>query len=109
MTGTVFADWLEATFQSELLQFAEFAGSTWNGIAHTHSDNPGYYSYGGTLLVNSKLYGMTFYSHKKEIKLDGRCGLNSIMQIAHVLGLEVKRTHNKKGHTTGFIVSKKEA
>ncbi len=78
MAGTVFGDWLEATFREEL---ARWAAST---------DN---LNYGATVRADGS------------VRLDGGCGLEQMRQVADALGLEVARTHDRKGNTTGWLVT----
>jgi hypothetical protein len=75
MIGTVFGNWLKTRF-ADRLAAADIA----------------------------KYYG----ARKRDdgsISLDGACGLESMLDIAKVIGLSTTRTSNRKGHTTGFIVT----
>lgn len=93
MTGTVFADWLEDTYQKQLLQLQ-------GNAYYIHSEKFGYIKNPG----DNRLYGMTHDQIRNRISLDGGCGLNSIMQIAEMIGLKFERLYNKRGHTTGWLV-----
>ena len=77
LTGEVFGEWLECTYQRRLL----------NHHASQH--------YGARV---SAVGGMP------RIRLDGACGLRSMLDIAEHIGLEVTQTYDTKGHCTGFMV-----
>lgn len=113
MTGTVFADWLEANHQPQLIALSASAASTYSEAnGRTSSDKPNFYSYSDKPLSECKLYGMTFYPDKNKVSLDGACGLNSILQIADCLGLHVKDVYsrsNRNPSRIGFIVTDKGA
>lgn len=95
MTGTVFAKWLQDVYQSELVDLVKTIPMI----------ECGYHVKG--FLKNEKLYGLTV-TPKGDIQLNGACGMSSMETIAHAIGLDVERTWNRKGHTTGFYVTSKE-
>lgn len=75
MTGTVFGNWLKTRFAERL------------AAANV-----------------SQYYG----ARKREdgsISLDGACGLECMIDIAKAIGLQVQRTQNRKGNTTGFLIT----
>lgn len=87
MLGTVFADWLQATFQDRLM--SELGAMTREELSRQH--------YGARHI---------FLADGSElITLDGACGQNSIERIARAIGLQVRHTWNRRGHTTGFMVT----
>lgn len=54
--------------------------------------------------VTSK-YGAYFSERTGRISVDGACGINSVCGIAEAIGLSLSSTHNRRGHTTGFMVT----
>lgn len=78
MTGTVFGNWLAATYPEELRAWAASTDSL---------------DYGATVREDGS------------VRLNGACGLESMRQIADALDLQVTRTHDRKGNTTGWIVT----
>jgi len=105
MTGTVFGEWLEATYQTELRAIGARAHS-W------YSKTSGYKT--GQLRHNppntgvpidfEPIYGMSRNDDTGKISLDGACGLSCMIGIAKLIGLTVKLTGDRKGRTTGFLV-----
>lgn len=96
MTGTVFANWLQDVYQSELVDLVKTITMV----------DCGYQVKG--YLKNEKLYGLNV-TPKGAVTLDGACGLSSMIAVCDALGLDVERTGNRKGHTTGFYVTSKES
>lgn len=79
MRGTVFADWLEKTYQDKLR----------SRLRHkTHY----IYRKGETIKPRDgkTFYGSTLYADTGEIKLDGGCGFSSMETIAKAIGLSVR-------------------
>jgi hypothetical protein len=106
MEGTSFGEWLEATHQTELAAIS--------GRAQTFTDwrDPSALNLGTTRTANPSpdaLYGFTFHREPsaRPVSLDGACGMSSMRKIAEAIGLELTRTHDRKGNTTGYIVSQK--
>lgn len=95
MTGTVFAQWLQDVYQSELVDLVKTIPMV----------ECGYHIKGH--LKNETLYGLNV-TPKGNVTLDGACGLSSMITVCDALGLDVERTCNRKGHTTGFYVTSKE-
>lgn len=95
MTGTVVADWLQDNYQDRLLAIG-------NQFAATYSKKDGYVSDNNN---RAKLYGGTFHTKEKRVSLDGACGLSSIECIAVAIGISLSATCNRKGRTTGFMVT----
>lgn len=91
MVGTVFADWLQETHQTELQLICGRAASRVEENGLVRSDHP------------HTLYGMT-EGRDGEILLDGACGLESIRRVAEAIGLSVRTLSNRRGHATGFVV-----
>lgn len=94
MVGTVFGEWLEANYQTELLEIAHKAYYICDSKKLSYNDSP----------CQVKLYGMTAYSHKEYVELDGACGLECMLDIAKHAGLSVQRQTNHKGQLIGFFV-----
>jgi hypothetical protein len=57
--------------------------------------------------IDPKFYGLTI-SPEGKVCLDGACGSSSMQQIGRALGLNFQWLGNKKGHTTGYFISKEE-
>ena len=93
MHGTVFAAWLQDVFQEELKELVKTLPMIECGYSV-----PGY-------LKTEGLYGLNV-TPNGSVQLAGACGLSSIITIAEVLGLTVEKMHNKKGHLTGFYVTR---
>lgn len=86
MVGTVFGDWLQDRFQERLRAYCRTSPAE-----------------------AAKLYGMRVLDvgANSRISLDGACGIDSMIRVAEAIGLTVKRTSDRKGHTTGFNVEEK--
>lgn len=93
MTGTVFGQWLQDAHQPRLLAIKDRASHIRTAVE--------YVSKGG----ESKLYGMTYHEKGDKVTLDGGCGISCMVDIAKACGLDVQWMHNRRGHTTGFLVS----
>lgn len=78
MVGTVVAEWLQRTYQDRLRSLEPQPGTT--------------------------LYGMRKHADG-HVSLDGVCGISSMESIAAALGIILSRTYNRKGHTTGYMVT----
>ncbi|HKN42978.1 MAG TPA: hypothetical protein VJW23_03575 [Propionibacteriaceae bacterium] len=93
MVGTVFADWLSDTHRDELRDWAGPLG--WENPEATVKQVKGFY--GAIQMPTGR------------VRLDGACGLDSIMRVARALGLEIERTFKptgpSRGETTGWFVS----
>lgn len=97
MVGTVFGDWLEKTFQSELTELVR---------ANEQKLVDAGYQVKGYRKLGSSFYGLTV-KPSGSVSLDGACGFSSMQAIAEAIGLEVTRSGNKRGQTVGFFVSSK--
>ena len=94
MVGTVFGDWLQDRYQDRLREISPEAYYVYN------VENEGQ-----ELTTNRDgLYGMYRYEDGS-VRLDGGCGLEAMRQIAIALGLELQRTHDRRGNTTGWVVT----
>lgn len=116
MRGTVFADWLQATYQDRLMKLAYdkpgvFARSIWNETTGKDSTYK-------TIEEDRKkgLYGARWYVNganeavwdrkgenvkgykaaKPYVSLDGGCGFESMRRIAAAIGLEVREINGGK-------------
>lgn len=94
MAGTVFGEWLQDNCQAELLAIAHKAYYTYDSKTLSYNDNP----------CQIKLYGMTAYTHKEYVGLDGACGLECMLTIAKAIGLGVQRQVDNKGRLIGLFV-----
>ena len=92
MIGTVLADWFQDQHQDTLMALFEKNKDKANDYAST----------GWKVLP--EFYGMHWDAKKENVALDGACGVESILRIIAACGFEVQRSHNKKGHITGFYV-----
>lgn len=102
MMGTVFGNWLEATYQPELLALkdrANYTRTTAGGYAPANRED--------------SLYGMAYFERDNRVSLDGAAGLECMIRIAEAIGLEVEREYiakgRRRGETVGWYVSKKDA
>lgn len=90
MIGTVIGKYIQTRFQTELLKL----------VSDNQENSKPYVNEWFQL---SNFYGLTFRPSENRVSLDGGCGIESMLKIAVALGLEVQRTHNRKGHTDGYI------
>ncbi|MGH9917090.1 MAG: hypothetical protein ACRD63_17615 [Pyrinomonadaceae bacterium] len=97
MVGTVFGQWLEDVYQSRLVELAQA-----DRFAARYTKSAGYQS---TNEMSSRLYGGCFHQDENRVSLDGACGLETMVRIAEQIGISVSRTYNRKGHTTGFMIT----
>jgi len=91
MLGTSFGAWLTETYQDALREIGDRAHITYNETFDVTRNDDG-------------LYGMYRYADGR-IHLDGACGIESMHKIAKALDIRVRATWNRKGHTTGYIVT----
>ncbi len=92
MAGTVFAEWMQDNCQDALLTIADKAYYLYDSKTLSHNPIPQAY------------YGMTAYTHKEYVELDGACGLECMLDIAKAAGISVQRQVDKKGCLIGFFV-----
>jgi hypothetical protein len=92
MTGTVLGDWLESEHQDKL-----------QALFTRESANLQPYAATGWKFTPN-FYG-AFLRQDGTIRIDGACGQESIEKIAQACGIELQRTCNRKGQTTGWIAS----
>lgn len=93
MVGTVFANWLKANYNDELLSMCVdgYYGATRNNDTREYKRN------------NNGFYGLFAYIDDREnvlsYSLDGACGLDCIISIAKHIGLNVETVYSldKKG------------
>lgn len=81
MIGTCVAEWLAANYQDRLIA----AGEAVTGL------------YGARRVE--------WLSKPATVQLDGACGLSSIRTIAEAIGLSLSATADRRGATTGFMVT----
>jgi hypothetical protein len=95
MIGTVLGEWFEATYQDKLKDL----------VTSIEMVDAGYAAKGYKKSVKG-LYGLTERPDGTVI-LEGSCGQSSMQTIIEACGFTVGRDGNKKGHTVGFFVRKK--
>ena len=91
MLATSFGAWLTETYQNALREIGDRAHMTYNEIFDATRNDDG-------------LYGMYRYDDGR-ISLDGACGIEPMLEIARALGISVHATRDRKGHTTGYIIT----
>jgi hypothetical protein len=96
MVGTVLGEWLEDRYQDELRAL----------VSTLPLEECGYATKG--YKKTKDLYGLTI-DPQGRVSLSGSCGVNSMQQIGRALGLNFQWLGNKKGHTTGYFISKEES
>ena len=97
MLGTSIGDWLQETYQAELVAIKDQAHAIYTETTEGPWDRQ----------VNEKgLYGMTYNATRDHVTLDGACGLSSIEAIAKAIG--VKLSAGRQNTTTGYIVTARE-
>lgn len=94
MIGTVFGLWLAATHQEKLQALVKARESELEECGY---QVPGYKRI-------PDLYGLTVHPQGM-ISLDGACGIESVQRIAQAMGLDSQSMYNRKGHTTGWLIS----
>lgn len=102
MVGSVFAQWLEACYQADLVALKDRANYTSTAAGEFIPANR-----------EDSLYGMAYLENDNRISLDGACGLECMIRIAEAIGLEVERDYiakgRRRGETVGWYVSEKAA
>lgn len=105
MLGTVFGNWLEETYQADLLAIKGRANIQVSPEGVRKSSAPEGWGDG-------HLYGMAYIEKDNRISLDGSCGLECMIRIAGAIGLEVERDYiakgRRRGETVGWYVSEVE-
>lgn len=111
MRGTVFADWLYAEYQAQLLELAKisdrFPRYVWNavkgeGSSYVYPDRDKRESlYGGHFYING-----SSDNRVPHVTLDGGCGFSSMVRIAEAIGLTVRQIDAGK-HADIILVSEK--
>lgn len=96
MEGTVFAEWLTAAHPERL---AAIAGRAFNVYT------PGRGTDRADLPPGTGLDGMTRTAGTSDVRLDGACGLSSMLAIAEAAGLEVHKFFSNRGKLAGFTVA----
>lgn len=96
MIGTVLGEWIEDRYQDELRALVSTLP-----LEDCNYATKGYKQ-------TKDLYGLTINPDGR-VSLSGSCGVNSMQRIGEALGLKFQWLGNRKGHTTGYFVSKEEA
>ncbi len=102
MVGTVFAQWLCANYQDRLLAIKDRSSYVFpvEG-AHFAANN------------ENSLYGMSYHEKGERVYIDGACGLDCVLQIADIIGLDVEREYiakgRRRGETIGWFVQMRES
>jgi hypothetical protein len=94
MIGTVLGQYVENELQDNLL---ELVASRTGDLIDAGYTVPGYRKI-------TDLYGLTV-APNGHVQIDGACGVDCVIRIIQSMNMEVQRTYNKKGHTTGYLVS----
>jgi hypothetical protein len=94
MIGTVLGQYVENELQGKLRELVHSVSGLLVDAGYTV---PGYRR------IND-LYGLTV-APNGHVQIDGGCGVDCVIRIIRGMNMEVQRTYNKKGHTTGFLVS----
>jgi hypothetical protein len=101
MLGTVFAQWIEANYQPELLALKDRASYVFPLEGAPRPANH-----------DNCFYGMSYHEKGERVSLDGACGLDCMIRIAEAIGLEVERDYiakgRRRGETVGWYVSEVE-
>lgn len=101
MVGTVFAQWLCCNFQARLLAIKDRASTVFPKDGAHYSGNS-----------ENSLYGMRYHEKDDRIYIDGACGLDCVLRIADIIGLDVQRDYiakgRRRGETIGWFISEKE-
>lgn len=95
MIGTVLGEWAQDTLQDRLLKLQDRAYSRVDLDTMERTYNEGEHLYGMTVLVENGV---------PRVSLDGACGQSSIERVLSAAGVTLRRTWNRKGNTTGWIV-----
>lgn len=96
MEGTVFAEWLAAAHPERLQAIAARAFNVYTpgrGIARAD------------VAPGVGLYGMTRTAETSAVRLDGACGLQSMLLVAEAAGLSIRNLFNNRGRLGGFVVT----
>lgn len=97
MVGTVVGQWLQDNFQDRLQHLMTMGPKGYAELEECGYSVPGWKK-------RKDLYGLTF-DPKGKARLDGGCGLESMLRIAEAIGLNLSRDTNRQGHTRGFFVA----
>lgn len=92
MVGTVFAEWLCTTYPEKLLAL--------KGRAHYQILLAG-------RQVNKNedaIYGLTYHEKGDRVHMDGACGLECVLKVAELIGLDVQRDYIAKGRRRGETI-----
>lgn len=96
MVGTVFGQWLQENFQDALKTIEPHVRYYPGRVSE-----PGKFGF----------YGLSWDVNQAgevvKVRLDGGCGLESMIRIAEAVGIWVGAVTNKKGRTIGFQVGPK--
>jgi len=92
MVGTVVAEWLCDRYPDRLLTIAPCARAVYSK-ADGYTTQPG------------GRYGVCYLADETRVSIDGACGINSVCGIASAIGISLSSTCDRRGHTTGFMVT----
>lgn len=106
MIGTVLGQWLSTTYGDRLKDIAHLAAAVYL------YDADGKYQERREGTNPDRLYGLwSEYvavhapANLRRVSMDGACGVSSMLRIAEALGLSLSCVTNRKGHTTGYMVT----
>lgn len=97
MVGTVVGQWLEDVHQSRLQLLATHGPQGAPVLEDCGYGVAGYKR-------RADLYGLVF-DPKGRARLDGACGIESIIKVAAAAGVSITRDTNRRGVTRGFFAS----
>lgn len=92
MTGTVFGEWLQETYQERLAGIRQLAAARYSDGKRIRNDAP------------EALYGMVDHVGGR-VSVDGACGISSMERIAKEIGLSVRHIVNRRGNLTALLVT----
>jgi hypothetical protein len=98
MVGTVLGEWLCDVHQDRLQTIADRAYIDYN----IKDDPAGHYVYGTR---TDGLYGLA-HTGGGGMRVDGACGVESVVRIAKAAGVTIKRASwDKRGNTTAYLAT----
>lgn len=98
MVGTVLGLWLQDVHQDRLQAISDRADVDYN-IKDDPNGCPGYYG------RRKRLYGL-IHTGGGGMRVDGACGVESVIRIAKAAGITIKRAAwDKRGNTTAYLAT----
>ena len=105
MVGSVLGQWLTERYQDRLQAIGDRASSYYSkaGGYKTHRVAGSSLPFGD--IDRAYHYGMTRNDDTGRVSLDGACGVETMLDIANAIGLQITRNSDKRGRTIGFFVT----